>query len=92
MIILCREILNSVFFKLTFTVLPLLDILIAEITEILKREGRCDKKSTWSNPEWCSSYVTADRTGSTCSNIAKRDPSGIFIALRVALSIPPNLL
>ena len=32
-----------------------------------------------------------NRTGCTCRHIVKRAPSGIFIALRVALSIPQNL-
>ena len=38
---------------------PLLDSLIAEVTEILKRDGGCDKKST-RNTEWCNSYVTEE--------------------------------
>ena len=38
---------------------PLLDSLIAEVTEILKRDGGCDKKST-RNTEWCYSYVTEE--------------------------------
>ena len=38
---------------------PLLDSLIAEVTEILKRDGGCDKKST-RNTEWCNSYVAGE--------------------------------